>query len=82
MDKDTVEIKRSIYTIWDFFGDLGGFNDFMQILGAILMSISTIFKGSGLDRFLVEQLFYQEKKSSSGKIRREPARFTLSFCCC
>ena len=58
MHEDTVEFVRSTYTIWDFFGDLGGLNDFMKIVGSIVMSLYTYVVGSGLDRYLVENLFY------------------------
>ena len=49
MDSNVVEIERSLYTIWDYFGDIGGFNDFIRIVGSMIMSILTTLKGSGLD---------------------------------
>ena len=53
MDPTVFEIERSLYTIWDYFGDIGGFNDFIRVVGSMIMSISTYVKGSSLDRFLI-----------------------------
>ena len=79
MHEDTVEFVRSTYTIWDYFGDLGGLNDFMKIVGSIVMSLYTYVVGSGFDRYLVENLFYKEQMES-GKNKRKPAKFKSFLC--
>ena len=80
MDSNVVEIERSVYTIWDYFGDIGGFNDFMRAVGSIIMSILTTLKGSSLDQFLIRQLFYRERITKNNKVRRTPANFAATLC--
>ena len=79
MDPDTVEIVRSTYTIWDYFGDLGGLNDFMKIVGSLVMTLYTSVVGSSFDRFLVENLFYKEQ-IIDGKNKRKAAKFSACLC--
>ena len=75
MDPDKIEMVRSVYTIWDYFGDLGGLNDFLRVVGNILMGLVTALQGSILNNYIIEQLFYHDQKTSSGKVRRVPATF-------
>ena len=70
MHDDVVEEKRQVYSFWDYIGDIGGLNDFLQMIGSILMSLYSTFRGSGLDKHLVEKLFFTEKETKSGKLRR------------
>ena len=70
MHEDVIEERRQVYSFWDYIGDIGGLNDFLQVVGGILISISTSFRGSGLTRYLIERLFYIEKETKSGKVRR------------
>ena len=77
MDDDVIEERRQVYSFWDYIGDIGGLNDFLQIIGGVLMSLFTTLKGSGLDRLLTERIFFLETETKSGKLRRKPARFNL-----
>ena len=70
MARDKQKFSRSLYTMWDYVGDIGGFNDFMQVVGGILVSLSAVFKAQSLDSYLIESLFYRQKKTNSGKSRR------------
>lgn len=70
MHEDVIEERRQVYSFWDYIGDIGGLNDFLQVVGGILMSICTTIRGSGLNKYLVERLFYIEKETASGKVRR------------
>lgn len=45
-------------------GDIGGLFDAMKLLGHFLISFATFVAGSGLDRFLISQLFKFEKKKN------------------
>ena len=78
MHPDIVEEQRQVYSFWDFIGDLGGLMDFLKLIGGILVSLYTALTGSGLDRFLAKNLFYVQKETNSGKLRRKHAKF--SFC--
>ena len=77
MHPDIVEEQRQVYSFWDFIGDLGGLNDFLKLVGGILVSIQTAITGSGLSRFLTKNLFYVKKESKAGKLRRKPAKFRV-----
>ena len=71
---------RSIYTIWDFFGDVGGLFDMLAILSQPIFVFLTMIMGSGLDRFLIETIFtVQRRMNDSHKVedyikRRKPLR--------
>ena len=71
---------RSIYTIWDFFGDVGGLFDMLALLATPIFWFVTLIIGSGSDRFLIKTLFkVQRKMNDSHKVedyikRRKPLR--------
>ena len=58
MDPDVIEYQRQIYTIWELFGDIGGLLEVMIVSGSFFMLTVTTFFGSGLDMYLLENLFY------------------------
>ena len=53
MSMDVVKNSRSIYTILDVLGDVGGLFDMLRLILENLMSLLTLLIGSGLDRFLL-----------------------------
>ena len=77
MHSDLVIENRQVYSFWDLSGDIGGFNDFVYLAGSVLMALYQPFRGSGLYKYLVKELFFVEKETQSGKIRRRPARFNF-----
>ena len=40
MNTSIVTHQRSIYTLWDFLGDVGGLNDILCIFGQCLVLVS------------------------------------------
>ena len=56
-DYTTVEHTRSIYTIWDLLGDVGGLFDMLKIIGSPLVSFLSFVVGSGLEIHLIQLLF-------------------------
>ena len=62
---DQTRQKRSIYTLFDVLGDVGGLLDGLRLLGGILMSIYTFIIGSPLKAFLVTSLFKRSKVSKN-----------------
>ena len=48
---------RSIYNFLDFLGDVGGLFDMLCIVANILLSTSTFIFGSGLNQYLVTNIF-------------------------
>ena len=57
--------KRSIYTFWDFLADVGGLYDMLIVIGGWAMTIIQTFAGSGLSRYIVNRVFYVERKKSA-----------------
>ena len=53
MDFDTYLHKRSVYTFWEMFGDVGGLKELAFIFAGITMGIKAFLFGSGLDHFLL-----------------------------
>ena len=79
-----------MYTFWDFLGDVGGLHDMLKLLGEFLMTIITMISGSGLERYLIANLFKVDPKKTEKQVnyesnqiaRRKPARFSLCNCLC
>ena len=57
MNKDKISHRRSIYTFWDFLGDVGGLFDMLKLLVKPILAIGSLLFGSGLDKFLFESVF-------------------------
>ena len=57
MSPEIVHHKRSIYTILDMLGDIGGLSDALFSIGGFFISFITAITGSQLDNFLVTNLF-------------------------
>ena len=54
--------KRSIYSFFDWLGDVGGLLDGFRYLGAIVMTFYTTVIGNPLSAFLVHSLFKREQR--------------------
>ena len=58
MHPDIIEYQRQVYTIWELFGDIGGLLEVLIVSGSFFMiSVTTVF-GSGLDMYLLQNLYY------------------------
>ena len=57
MDMTVIEHSRSIYTYWDFLGDVGGLFGILQSLAYPLIALSSLLLNTGIDQFLIESLF-------------------------
>ena len=68
MHPDMAYLERSVYTFWDFIGDIGGLFEIMKIIGSLLISFATFVTGSNLDYFLIKELFKFDKKQKVGKM--------------
>ena len=49
--------KRSIYSFFDWVGDVGGLLDGLKIFGGFIMSAYTTLVGNPLSAFLAKKLF-------------------------
>ena len=81
LENDTYEYKREVYTIWELFGDIGGLTEVAVIFAGITMSIKTFLFGSGLDQYLLSELFFVEKQNpKTMKMSSKPAKFKSWLC--
>ena len=62
MSPDTTLHSRSIYTVWDFLGDVGGLFDMIRLLTQPIVTLSSALLGTGLHRFLISALFKIERR--------------------
>ena len=58
---------RSIYTVLDWLGDIGGLYDALHIIGALLMLSHSIIRGDQLEAFLLRSVFKREVKKNLNK---------------
>ena len=83
--------------MWDFLGDIGGLNDILHVIGALIVGFARALSGSELKRFIFKNLFKIRPESSkrigqsfeesfeSEFQNRRPARFKSFlhlFGCC
>ena len=57
MSSDTVHHSRTIYSFWDFLGDVGGLFDMLKLIGSIIVAFLSIVSGSGMNRYIISSLF-------------------------
>ena len=83
MNFKSTEFERSVYTVWDWMGDVGGLFGTLSILGAKIVTIVSYISGNSLTRELIENLYFVEaprrwmEMSDIGTWlkRRKPAKF-------
>ena len=63
MTLDVISHSRSIYTVWDFAGDVGGLFDMLKLIGEVLISLMTMIFGSSLNKHMLEKLYRLDKQS-------------------
>ena len=60
---DTKQYNRSIYSILDFLGDVGGLlSILLPIGGAIIALLDELLKRT-LDNFIIQNVFFQKKQT-------------------
>ena len=60
MHPDVIQQERSVYTVWDMFGDVGGLFDMLSYIGQWLVGLISFVAGSPLNRFIFARLFMLE----------------------
>ena len=48
---------RTVYSLLDFLGDIGGLSDALSKIGSIIFGIVQLFTGSGLSQYLLKNIF-------------------------
>ena len=64
MSVDAVQTVRNVYTIWDVLGDVGGLIDMFRILALPIVTFANMLVGTGLTRFLLQAIFFNQSKTS------------------
>ena len=62
MDLNVKQNLRSVYTFWDFLGEVGGLYGILLVFGNFLVYIFNTISGSSLNMFLHAKLFALERK--------------------
>ena len=62
MDLNEVVYQRSIYTLLDLFGDIGGLFDMLMVIGNLYYGLICLLIGSRLNRYLIKKIFYMPSK--------------------
>ena len=57
LEGDSIVHVRSIYTVWDVLGDIGGLIDMLRFMVQPLVIGANFIFGSGLTRYLLGNLF-------------------------
>ena len=61
MSLDIVNHHRSIYSILDFLGEIGGLFGILIYIGSIVASLPAFFFGDNANKYLVKSIFKQDK---------------------
>lgn len=63
MSLDTKSYKRSVYSILDFLGDLGGLLSILLPIGGIIVAFLDELFNRTLDSYVFRKVFYNQRKS-------------------
>ena len=78
MDADIIKHSRSIYTILDFLGDLGGLYDALRLIGSGLIFLYSNFVSNEFTMYLVRSLSSNPNEEALTSFEK----FRKAFNCC
>ena len=61
MDMDTKQYSRSVYSILDFFGDIGGLLSILLPIGGALVALLDEIFDRTLDNYIISKVFFNKK---------------------
>ena len=61
MNLSQQSFSRAVFSFWDFLGDVGGLYDMLILIGGQIVALIQLVIGSGLNRFLIRNLFQVDK---------------------
>ena len=67
LSPDSKKFTRSIYTVLDWLGDVGGLFDALKALGSTFIFIHAYIRGREFEIYLLNRLYKMEKESSMVK---------------
>lgn len=65
---DELVHTRSIYTVLDMLGDIGGLLDMMTFIFKLVWSVVYSFSGSEISRFLLSALFFKYRRGQDSRM--------------
>ena len=57
LDGDIQKYTRTVYSMWDLLGDIGGLFDILKQLAWPILYLGSLIFGSGLEGLMIESLF-------------------------
>ena len=63
MSLDIIEHSRSVYSVWDLLGDIGGLFDMLRLIVTPILTLIITAIGNSLDSFIVSSLFKNESRN-------------------
>jgi hypothetical protein len=75
LDFDLHSTSRSLYSLFDFFGDLGGLNEILFLIGVYITSYWT---KAGAYRYAWHSLYYMRKNNERKKLPLTREKILLS----
>ena len=79
VSEEMIHHKRSVYTIYDLLGDLGGLFGMLEIFCQVLLTATTALFGDGLEQYLIGSIFKLETKSYTLDRKKLPKRRPAEF---
>ena len=61
MSLDTKQYNRSVYSVLDFFGDIGGLLSIMLPIGGALVALLDEIFDRTLDNFIIQKVFFNKR---------------------
>ena len=65
MSLDSTAYERSVYTVWDWMGDVGGLYGTLAIIGHYIVTLMSYVTGHGIVKEIIESLYRREAQRSS-----------------
>ena len=57
MSLDSTSFERSVYTLWDWMGDVGGLYGSLTIIGHYIVALMSYITGHGIIKEIIESLY-------------------------
>ena len=64
-DSDIMYYERSVYTVLDLLGDVGGLNDALTIIAQVLLFILFHLTKAGPHNYIIKRLFKREEETET-----------------
>ena len=62
MDREIQIHTRSIYSFFDWLGDVGGLFDGLNLIGSIVMYFYSLIHGNPIADYLLKKIYFAQRK--------------------